>query len=113
MPSPFVGDQGEAALQAKDRLESLIRNAEIVEIAFLDNSDKYGRRLGHVYVDGIPVAVPMIKARLAYETVSRYGHQGFEQEASQVLEAAASTAAPSFENPHDWRRRNATKPRED
>lgn len=113
MPSPFVGDQGEAALQARDHLESLIRNAKTVELAFLDNTDKYGRLLGHVYLDGVPVAIPMIKARLAYETVSRYGHQGFEEEASQILEAATSTPAPDFENPHDWRRRNATKPRED
>ena len=112
-PSPFIGDQGEVAKSAADELRRLISSASKLELAFRQEDDRYGRKLAHLYVDGTTVAVPMIKAGLAYESATRYGAQGFPDEYDQILQAARQTGKPAFEDPHEWRRKNAKEPRND
>lgn len=69
----------------------------------LGPGDTYGRSLGHIFVDGELLALRLVKARLAYETVSRYGSGGFPGFARQVLEAFRAVPKPPFEEPQRWR----------
>lgn len=106
-PSPaYEGDQGEPAKRASLELRRLVDSAEVVELQYYPEKDRYGRRLAHLYVDGTTVAIPMIKAGLAYETVTRFGEQGFAEEAKAIKDAARRAPEPDFENPRDWRARH-------
>ncbi len=71
--------------------------------------DKYDRLLAHVFVDGELLSVRLIRAGLAYETVSYYGDNGFPVLAEKIIEAARETPRPSFEQPYIWRRRHQRK----
>jgi endonuclease YncB( thermonuclease family) len=68
--------------------------------------DKYGRLLAHVFVDGELLSVLLIRAGLAYETVSYYGDNGFPGLAERILKAAKESRRPLFENPYMWRRKH-------
>jgi len=83
----------------------ILRNAKIVEYVPFQN-DKYGRLLAHVFVDGKLLAVHLIKAGLAYETVSHYGDNGFPGIVEMILQAAHESPRPPFERPYKWRRRH-------
>ncbi|MDD5656644.1 MAG: thermonuclease family protein [Elusimicrobia bacterium] len=69
----------------------------------LGPGDAYGRVLAHVFVDGELLSLRLLKARLAYETVSRYGSSGFPGYARLILEAFRSVPKPPFQNPQYWR----------
>jgi len=84
---------------------NILRKAKIVEYLPFQN-DKYGRLLAHVFVDGKLLAVYLIKAGLAYETVSYYGDNGFPGIAERILKAAHESTRPPFERPYKWRRRH-------
>ncbi|MBW2332824.1 MAG: thermonuclease family protein [Deltaproteobacteria bacterium] len=84
---------------------NILRKAKIVEYLPFQN-DKYGRLLAHVFVDGKLLAVYLIKAGLAYETVSYYGDNGFPGIAERILQAAHESPRPPFERPYKWRRRH-------
>lgn len=71
--------------------------------------DRYKRLLAHVFVDGELLAVKLIKAGLAYETVSFYGDNKFPEFANEILEAAKDSPKPKFVNPIFWRRKNQNK----
>jgi len=68
--------------------------------------DIHERLLAHVLVDGELLSVKLIKAGLAYETISYYGDSGFPHIAQQILKAAEETPKPVFENPRIWRRKH-------
>ena len=69
--------------------------------------DRYGRTLAHVFVDGELLAVHLIRAGLAYETVSYYGDSGYADLADRILDAAERGPEPVFEEPYRWRRKHA------
>jgi micrococcal nuclease len=76
-----------------------------VELLRASTLDPYGRTLGYFFVNGKNYSVLVVRARLAEESVSRYGDNGNPQEAAAVG-AAAKTAGPlPFESPGDYRRR--------
>ncbi len=105
--SPGVGileDQpyGRAAAEST---RAWIRRAGRIEIR-CDGRDRYGRRLAHVFVDGELLAVRLIRAGLAYETISHFGDNGFPALADRILEAAETAPKPPFEPPWRWRRRH-------
>ena len=96
---------GRAAAAFTDRA---LKNAEVVEyLAF--QLDKYGRLLAHVFVDKQLLAVLLIRAGLAYETVSHYGDNGFPELAEEILNAARQSPRPCFEEPYRWRRKHQVK----
>ncbi len=96
---------GRAAAAFTDRA---LKEAEVVEyLAF--QPDKYGRLLAHVFVDKQLLAVLLIRAGLAYETVSHYGDNGFPQLAEKILDAARQSPKPCFEEPYRWRRKHQVK----
>jgi endonuclease YncB( thermonuclease family) len=83
----------------------MLRKATRVEYLPFQN-DKYGRLLAHVFVNGELLSVLLIKAGLAYETVSYYGNNGFPELAERILRAARESPRPPFERPNRWRRKH-------
>jgi endonuclease YncB( thermonuclease family) len=79
--------------------------ADRVEILRTDKLDPYGRTLAYIFMDGRNYSVEVVKAHLAYESVSHYGDNGFPEEAKAVLAAAQVAGKPPFEPPHEFRRR--------
>jgi micrococcal nuclease len=67
--------------------------------------DPYGRTLGYMYLDGRNYSPMILKARLAYETASRYGDNGLAPQADSCLTAGREAGALPFEDPHDFRQR--------
>jgi endonuclease YncB( thermonuclease family) len=109
--SPEVGimiDQpyGPAAAEST---RALVTRARRVEIAY-DGRGTYGRRLAHVFVDGELLAVKLIEMGLAYENVSHFGDNGFPDLADRILDAAARSPKPPFQQPYKWRKKNQKKP---
>lgn len=96
------GNQEPYASQATEFVKEACRTARTIVIRYADTDDKYGRRLAHLVLDGIPLAVLLVEARLAYETVSHFGDNGYPYYAEQILAAVGKD--PEFEKPHLWRR---------
>lgn len=67
--------------------------------------DPYGRTLGYLYLDGRNYSPMILKCRLAYETVSRYGDNGLAAQADSCLTVGREAGALPFEDPHDFRQR--------
>ena len=82
-----------------------LRKAKVIEYLPFQN-DKYGRLLAHVFVDGKLLSIRLIRAGLAYESISYYGDNGFPDLAERILKAAKESPRPPFELPYRWRRRH-------
>jgi micrococcal nuclease len=78
------------------------RKVELLRAATLD---PYGRTLGYLFVDDRNYSVLVVQARLAYESVTFYGDNGFPEEAAAVLAAAKAAGPLPFEPPHLYRAR--------
>ena len=101
---------GQGAFAAASRVE-LLRSATL---------DPYGRTLGYLFVNGRNYSALVVRARLAYESVSFYGDNGLPAEAAEVLAAAKEAGPLPFEPPHvfrgrmrdvsDWMRMKGTYP---
>lgn len=76
-----------------------------VEILRTVSLDPYRRTLGYLFINGRNYSVMVIAARLAEETVSRYGDNGFPEEAAEVTAAAAAAGPVPFQSPGEYRRR--------
>lgn len=79
--------------------------ANTVQLLRADQKDPYGRTLGYLFVNGKNYSALVVGARLAAESVSHYGDNGFPQEADAVLEAARAAGPVPFEPPHQYRQR--------
>jgi endonuclease YncB( thermonuclease family) len=79
--------------------------ASKIEVLRSDTLDPYGRTLGYVFLDGRNYSALVVRARLAEESISRYGDNGFPKEAAEVLAAAKAAGPLPFESPGDFRRR--------
>ncbi|MBI5244594.1 MAG: thermonuclease family protein [Elusimicrobia bacterium] len=88
--------------EAAEFTKQALLGAKKVEY-ILGPGSTYGRSLAHVFVDGELLSLRLIQARLAYETVSRYGAGGFPGYARQLLDAFHSVETPPFQNPQYWR----------
>jgi endonuclease YncB( thermonuclease family) len=86
----------------------VLKRAAVVEYLPFQN-DKYGRVLAHVFVDEELLAVRLIRAGLAYETISYYGDNGFPELAERILRAVQKSPRPPFERPYRWRRKHQIK----
>lgn len=113
LPTRFIGNQDPWASEGRDKLQQLINSSEKLEVAFAKDDDKYNRSLIHIYTNGVPVGVLMIEAGLAYQTITRYGDNGFPEEAEMILKAASESEKPKFTNPHVWRRTHSNRARSD
>jgi endonuclease YncB( thermonuclease family) len=75
---------------------------ELLRSAILD---PYDRTLGYLFVNGRNFSVLAVAARMAEETVSRYGDNGLPAESAAVLAAAKAAGPPPFESPGEYRKR--------
>lgn len=76
-----------------------------VELARAATTDPYGRTLGYLFLNGRNYSEMIVSARLAVETVSHYGDNGFPEEAQRVQAAAEAAGPAPFEAPYQYRRR--------
>jgi len=101
----FRGDQEPYASRASAFTRERIRGAREVAIHLSGRDGSFGRGLGHVFVDGVPLSRLLIEAEQAYETVRVFGTGGF-WELSRDLQDAARGRQPAFEEPLRWRDRH-------
>lgn len=107
MVSPYYeGDQEPEASEATSLLAKMLREATRIEVICLDEYDKYNRPLGYVLADGRNVNAEMVRAGMACENISFYGHQGLSAYAEEVSQAASEAPALKFEDPHIWRNKH-------
>lgn len=90
---------------AAESTMALITRAKVAEYV-LDGKDYYGRKLGHIFVDGELLGVKLIEMGLAYETVSHYGDNGFPDLAQRILDASLKAPKPAFQQPYQWRKKH-------
>ena len=76
-----------------------------IELLRASMVDPFGRTLGYLFIDGRNYSTLIVEARLAAESVSFYGDNGFPAEAAQVLAAAKAQGPLPFEPPHVYRAR--------
>ncbi len=96
--------------EASKRTRALIEGATKVYLTTVGAKDKYGRTLGHVWIDDKLLGEYLLSEGLAYETVSFYGDNGRPEIANRLLLAALKAykegRAPKFQEPHQWRKEN-------
>ena len=80
-------------------------SADRIELRRASTLDPFGRTLGYLWIDGRNYSVMVIAARLAEESVTRYGDNGLPQEAADVLAAAKEAGPLPFEPPGAFRAR--------
>jgi endonuclease YncB( thermonuclease family) len=76
-----------------------------VELLRAANVDPFGRTLGYLFLNDRNYSVLVVQARLAEESVSHYGDNGFPKEAAEVMAAARAAGPLPFEPPHQFRGR--------
>jgi endonuclease YncB( thermonuclease family) len=79
--------------------------AQRIELRRSSTLDPFGRTLGYLWIDGRNYSVMVVTARLAEESVTRYGDNGLAQEAAEVLAAARQAGPLPFESPATFRGR--------
>jgi endonuclease YncB( thermonuclease family) len=79
--------------------------ANRIELRRSTTLDPFGRSLGYLWIDGRNYSVLVVTARLAEESITRYGDNGLPQEASEVLAAARQAGPLPFESPAAFRGR--------
>ena len=92
-------------LEAQGFARGAFAAATQIEVLRAKTLDPYGRTLGYVFVNGANYSLLVIAARLAEESVTRYGDNGFPKEAAEVLAAAKAAGPLPFESPGAYRAR--------
>jgi endonuclease YncB( thermonuclease family) len=101
----FEGAQEPWASRATAWTRGALSGARCVEWLPV-GADERGRTLGHVWVDGRPLAALLVEAGLAYETVSRFGDGGRPDVARAITSVRRRRL--DFEPPWRWRQRHRT-----
>ena len=91
--------------EARAFMKGVVAGATRAEILRAATLDPYGRTLGYLFVGGGNASVLVIAARLAYESVSQFGDNGFPTEAALVKAAAEKAGPLAFEPPYQFRAR--------
>jgi endonuclease YncB( thermonuclease family) len=99
---PYAQPFGE---EAQAFFLGVLATATKVELLRAATLDPYGRTLGYVFVNDLNYSVLVVNARLAEESVTRYGDNGFPKEAADVLAAAKAAGPLPFESPGTFRAR--------
>lgn len=76
-----------------------------VEVLRATMKDPYGRTLGYIFLNGRNYSELILAARLAEESITRYGDNGFPAEAKACLEVAQAAGPLPFESPGEYRKR--------
>jgi endonuclease YncB( thermonuclease family) len=99
---PYGQDFGEEATAFARGAFAAAAKVELLRSATLD---PYGRTLGYLFLGERNYSVLVLSARLAEESVTRYGDNGLPREAALVLAAAGAAGPPPFESPAAFRAR--------
>jgi endonuclease YncB( thermonuclease family) len=91
--------------EAEAFAQGAFATAERIELRRSSTLDPFGRTLGYLWIDGRNYSVLVVTARLAEESVTRYGDNGLPQEAAEVLAAAKNAGPLPFEPPGAFRAR--------
>ncbi|HKI84260.1 MAG TPA: thermonuclease family protein [Candidatus Krumholzibacteria bacterium] len=103
----FLTEDQPHGQEAREFATKLFAQAKQIQLLRADQTDTYGRTLGFFFLDGKNYSPMVLRARLAYETVSHYGDNGFPEEAAECLEAAKEAQKQGeldFEQPYLFRR---------
>lgn len=92
-------------VEARSFARGAFAAATKIELARANTLDPYGRTLGYFILNGQNYSVLVVRARLAEESVTRYGDNGFPAESAEVLAAAKEAGPLPFESPGEFRRR--------
>jgi endonuclease YncB( thermonuclease family) len=76
-----------------------------IELLRASTVDPFDRTLGYLFIDGRNYSTIIVKARLAAESISQFGDNGFPKEAAEVMDAAKIQGPLPFEPPHVFRAR--------
>jgi micrococcal nuclease len=98
VPQPF-------GREAAGFLRGCLAVAEKVELLRSGKTDRYGRTLGYLFVNGRNYSVLAIEARLAVGPSGRFGDNGLPAEYAACRAAAEAAGPVPFEAPHLYRKR--------
>jgi micrococcal nuclease len=76
-----------------------------VELLRASMLDPYDRSLAYIFVNDKNYSVMVLEARLAEESITAFGDNGFPQEAAVVLATAKGAGPLPFEPPYQYRNR--------
>jgi len=99
---PYPQDFGP---EARGFAQGAFATATEVQLLRASTVDPFGRTLGYLFLNGRNYSVMVVKARLAAESVTHYGDNGFPREAAEVLAAAKAAGPVPFEPPFQFRAR--------
>ena len=91
--------------EARAFAQGAFATASRIELIRSPTIDPYGRTLGYFFLNDKNYSVLVVSARLAEESVTRYGDNGLPAEAAAVQAAAKAAGPLPFESPGDFRRR--------
>jgi micrococcal nuclease len=92
-------------MEARSFAEGAFAGAARIELLRAATLDPYGRTLAYVFLGGQNYSVMIVKARLAEESITRFGDNGFPAEASAIVAAAKDAGPLPFESPTFFRAR--------
>jgi micrococcal nuclease len=99
---PFSQIFGE---EARAFARGTFATATKVELLRASMLDPYDRTLAYIFVNDKNYSVLALDARLAEESITAFGDNGFPQEAAVVLETAKRAGPLPFEPPYQFRNR--------
>jgi micrococcal nuclease len=76
-----------------------------IELLRAATVDPFDRTLAYLFIEGRNYATMIVKARLAVESITQFGDNGFPKEAAEVMEAAKVQGPLPFEPPRVFRAR--------
>lgn len=76
-----------------------------IEVMRAATVDPFGRTLAYLFIDGRNYSTMIVRARLAAESITQFGDNGFPKEAAEVMDAAKVQGPLPFEAPHIFRAR--------
>jgi endonuclease YncB( thermonuclease family) len=79
--------------------------ADRIEVLRAATVDTFDRTLAYLFIDGRNYSTMIVRARLAVESITQFGDNGFPKEAADVMEAAKVQGPVPFEPPHVFRAR--------
>jgi endonuclease YncB( thermonuclease family) len=79
--------------------------ADRIEVLRAATVDPFDRTLAYLFIDGRNYSTMIVRARLAAESITQFGDNGFPKEAAEVMEAAKVQGPLPFEPPHVFRAR--------
>jgi endonuclease YncB( thermonuclease family) len=95
-------------LEARAFAQGAFAAAARIELLRSATLDPFGRTLGYLFLSGRNYSALVVRARLAEESVTRYGDNGLPREAAEVMAAAKEAGPLPFESPASYRDRMRT-----